>query len=150
LLPMVDPIDGRILNLHISSISATPTLPSSPPNVRRLLTATGELESAAEKAAASSRRLLIVPSISACLRDVFRFLKATGWSPSFRAVLYMEAMPLGRKIDGRRNLVGRKVVLCRSKELVVIVKSWVSVSRLGGSDWSLCVFSFLTYEGSSS
>ena len=56
----------------------------------------------------------------------------------------MEAMPLGRKMDGRRNLVGRKVVLCRSKELVVIVKSWVSVRRLGASDWSLWVFSFLT------
>jgi hypothetical protein len=48
----------------------------------------------------------------------------------------MEATPLGRKMDGRRNFYGRKFALGRSKELVVIVivRSWVSVRRLGASD----------------
>ena len=82
LLGIMDPIDGRILNLPISSISTLPTLPSSPANVRRLLAASGDDFASADDVAASSRRLFMVPSISAALRDVFRFLKATGWSPS--------------------------------------------------------------------
>jgi hypothetical protein len=48
----------------------------------------------------------------------------------------MEATPLGRKMDGRRNFYGRKFGFGRSKELVVIVivRSWVSVRRLGASE----------------